>query len=134
MYRVDSFIAKAPEAMPLAPAPTAATITVGQALDLLDGAFAGLAAGVAQRRYAFWLGSGISRDRVDDLKGVVTRVLTHLRDRIDPGNATCPYRVALEEAMVLAHLSVTDRASVDFTTPVPGWPVINTILTNLAGQ
>jgi SIR2-like domain len=114
--------------------PTAATITVRQALDLLDGAFAGLAEGVAQRRYAFWLGSGISRDCVDDLKGVVARVLTHLRDRIDGGNATCPYRLALEEALVLAHLSIADRARVDFTAPVAGWPVIDTILTNLTGQ
>jgi hypothetical protein len=111
--------------------PTAATITVRQALDLLDGTFAGLAEGVAQRRYAFWLGSGISRDRVDDLKGVVARVLTHLRDRIDHGNATCPYRIALQEALVLAQLSIADRARVDFTTPVPSWPVIDTILTNL---
>ncbi len=114
--------------------PTAATITVRQALDLLDGAFTGLAEGVAQRRYAFWLGSGISRDRVDDLKGVVTRVLTHLRDRIDPGDDACPYRIALEEALLLAQLSGADRASLDFTTPVLGWPVIDTILTNLAGQ
>src|SRR5216684_3284712 len=114
--------------------PTAATITVRQALDLLDGGLTGLAKGVAQRRYAFWLGSGISRDRVDDLKGVVARVLIHLRDRIDAANANCPYRVALEEALVLAHLSMADRARVDFTTPVPGWPVIDTILTNLTGQ
>jgi hypothetical protein len=81
--------------------PTAATITVRQALDLLDGAFAGLALGVAQRRYAFWLGSGISRDRVDDLKRIVARVLTYLRDNIDAGSANCAYRTALEEALEL---------------------------------
>jgi hypothetical protein len=120
--------------MPLAPAPTAATITVAQALDLLDGAFAGMAAGVAQRRYAFWLGSGISRERVADLKGVVERVLTHLRDRIDVGNPACPYRVALEEALALAKLSAADRARVDLATPVSGWPVKDTILTNLTGE
>ena len=52
-------------------------------------------------QYAFWLGSGISRDRVDDLKGVIARVLTHLRDRIDAGNANCVYRTALLEALDL---------------------------------
>jgi SIR2-like domain len=114
--------------------PTAATITVSQALDLLDGAFAGLALGVAQRQYAFWLGSGISRDRVDDLRGVIRRVLIYLRDNIDAGNANCAYRIALEEALELAHLSPDDRARVDFTVPVPGWPVIDTVLTNLTRE
>lgn len=60
--------------------PTAGTITVRQVLDLLDGTFAGLAEGVAQRRYAFWLGSGISRDRVDDLKSVIAQG-SHLSTR-----------------------------------------------------
>jgi hypothetical protein len=54
--------------MPAA-APTALTITIRQAIDLLDSDFAALADGVAHRRYAFWLGSGISRERVDDLMG-----------------------------------------------------------------
>jgi hypothetical protein len=114
--------------------PTAATITVREALDLLDGPFSGLAEGVAQRRYAFWLGSGISRARVDDLKQVIARVLTHLRDRIDAGDPTCAYRAALTEALDLAHLSPADRAQIDFGTPIPNWPVIDTVLTNLTRE
>lgn len=114
--------------------PTAATITVGQTLELLDGPFAGLALGVAQRQYAFWLGSGISRDRVDDLKGVIRRVLTYLRDNIDVGNANCAYKTALDEALDLAHLSPVDRMRVDFAVPVSGWPVIDTVLTNLTRE
>ena len=62
-------------------------------MDLLDGDFATLAEGVAQRRYAFWLGSGISQERVDDLKRVVARVLTYLRERIDSSVASCRFRV-----------------------------------------
>ena len=100
-------------------------------MDLLDGNFSGLADGVGQGWYAFWLGSGISSDRVDDLKGVVARVLTHLRDNIDHGNSNCAYRTALEEAVELAHLSPGDRARVDFATPVSDWPVIDAVLTNL---
>ena len=120
--------------MALAPAPTALTITVRQALDLLDGPFAGLASGVAQRQYAFWLGSGISRDRVDDLKGVIAKVLNHLRDSIIAGIPNCAYRTALEEAIELAHLSPGDRAQVDLSTPIAGWPVIDTVLTNLTRE
>jgi len=114
--------------------PTAFTITVRETLDLLDGPFAGLAEGVAQGQYAFWLGSGISRDRVDDLKGVVERVLTHLRDRIDPGNGACAYRAALEEALDLAHLSPADRAQVDVARPIDEWPVRATVLVNLTRE
>src|SRR5258708_33261299 len=120
--------------MALAPAPTAFTITVREALDLLDGPFAGLASGVAQRQYAFWLGSGISRERVDDLRGVIARVLGHLRDRIGSGDPDCAYRAALVEALDIARLSPGDRAQVDFSTPVADWPVIDTVLTNLTWQ
>src|SRR4051812_21798267 len=96
----------------------AATITVREALDLLDSAFASLAEGVAQRRYAFWLGSGISRERVDDLKGVIARVLSHLQQRIDASNPDCAYRAALTEALELAHLSPVDRRQVELGTQV----------------
>ena len=104
------------------PAPTAITITVREVLDLLDGTFAGLADGVAQRRYAFWLGSGISHDRVDDLKGIIAKVLAYLRDRIDNTNSNCPYRTAIGECLELAHLSPGDRAQVDLAKPVLSGP------------
>src|ERR1700686_5256017 len=120
--------------MALAPAPSAATITVRQALILLDGPFAGLADGIAQCRYAFWLGSGISRERVDDLKGVIAKVLNHLQSNIAAGHPTCAYRTALTEAIQLAHLSPADFTQIDFTVPTANWPVIDTVLTNLTRE
>ena len=66
--------------------PTALTITVAQTLALLDGPFAELAEGVAEGQYALWLGSGISRDAVDDLRQVVRKVIGSLRDRADFGD------------------------------------------------
>jgi hypothetical protein len=110
---------------------SASTISVRQALDLLDGDFAGLARGVAESRYAFWLGSGISRDRVDDLKQVVARVPRYLRERRDPANADCPFGRALSEALGLARLSPADRATIDLDRPIEEWPVIDTVLFNL---
>ena len=35
---------------------TASTTSINQALALLDGEFAGMAEGIAQNRYVFWLG------------------------------------------------------------------------------
>jgi hypothetical protein len=115
-------------------APTAFTISVRQVLELLDGPFAGLAAGVARGRYAFWLGSGISRERVDDLKQVISRVLTHLQTRIDVTNANCGYRLALDEAIAFANLSVADRAAIDVTQPIAAWSCRETILANLTDK
>jgi len=120
--------------MALAPAPTAVTISVRQALELLDGDFSALARGVAERRYAFWLGSGISRDRVDDLKSVIARILSFLRDRVDHANPHCPYRRALDEAVGHARLSAADRAQADYTRPISEWPIRDTLLVNLTQE
>ncbi len=119
--------------MPPAAAPTALTIKIRQVIDLLDGDFAALAEGIAQRRYAFWLGSGISRERVDDLKRVIARVLTYLCDRIDPAVANCRFRMALDEALSHAQLSAAERAAIDFARPVEEWPVLDTVLARLTG-
>jgi hypothetical protein len=113
-------------------APTALTISISQVLDLLDGNFASMAAGIGKKGYALWLGSGISRERVDDLNRVALRVLTHLRDRIDPTNPDCPWRRALDEAIDLARLSPTDRIGIDYDRPIHEWPTLETVLSNLS--
>ena len=81
---------------------TAATISIRETLDLLDGPFAELGLGVAQGQYALWLGSGLSRNRVDDLKQLIKRVLAHLQTRIVAADPDCRFRQALDEALQLA--------------------------------
>src|SRR5262245_39902811 len=120
--------------MPPDYSPTAATISIRQTLDLFDGPFAPLAKGVADRRYAFWLGSGISRDRLDDLKKVLARILTFLRDRIDPASATCAYRRALDEVLSFGRLSDEDRVQADYSRRITEWPILQTLLRNLASD
>jgi hypothetical protein len=110
---------------------TASTISVQQALVLLDGHFAGLSEGISVGRYAFWIGSGVSRERVDTLKGIIERVLSRLQNWVDAANANCAYQNALAEAIDFAQLSIVDRAQIDFTRPTYEWPVLDTILSNL---
>ena len=55
--------------------PTAATISIKETLELLDGEFLGLSQGLAEGQYALWLGSGISRDRVIGLDGVLAKLI-----------------------------------------------------------
>src|ERR1700760_3083844 len=92
---------------------SASTISIGETLSLLDGQFRSFADAVAHGRYTFWIGSGISRGRVDGLDKLVTRVLSHLQQRIDHNLPGCQFKKALEEAMALADLSPTERALVD---------------------
>jgi len=114
--------------------PTAASISIAETLDLLDGPFEELSLGVAQGRYAFWLGSGISRDRVDDLKPVIKRVLIHLQTRIDPTDSTCRFRAALEEAIQLAQLSPPESPGVDPSRPVDDWASLDIVLQRLTRE
>ena len=93
-----------------------------------------MATAVSRGQYAFWLGSGISRDRVADLRQVIRRVLVHLHERIDAANPACRYRRALNEALQFAQLSPDERAALDTTRPVGDWPILDTILQRLASN
>ena len=103
-------------------APTAADITLRQTLELLDGPFATLASAVAEDRYAFWLGSGISLGRVHGLRKLVPRVLDHLQKRVAVGDPGCRFRALLGEIMTLASLTPAERASIDVDRPIADWP------------
>lgn len=115
------------------PPPAAATISVRETLDLLDGSFLTFAEGVGQGRYAIWLGSGISRDRVPDLKGVIKKVLSYLRDRINPADPNCRFLIAVKEILKLAELSSAEEAGVALDRSVDYWASLPVILQRLTG-
>jgi hypothetical protein len=114
--------------------PAAAVITLRQALDLLDGPFEKLAEGVAEDRYAFWLGSGISFGRLPGLREIVPQVLEFLRSRIVPGSADCRFRAAMKLALGLASLSAAEWSRVDFNLPFLQWPDAAAIIGRLVGN
>jgi hypothetical protein len=118
----------------MALAPNAATISVRETLELLDGPFLAFAEGVAENRYAFWLGSGISFGRVDGLKKVVSRVVEFLRSQIVIADPTCRFKKALEQALALAQLSDEEKGRLDLARPFSQWPDANTISNRLADK
>jgi hypothetical protein len=118
----------------MALAPSAATITVSETLGLLDGPFRAFAEGVAEDRYALWLGSGISFGRVDGLKKIIPRVIEFLRAQIDLGNPDCRFRTALNQALALAQLSPDEQGRVDVTRPFTEWPDADAITGRLIGN
>ncbi len=60
--------------------PQAWDINVEQTLELLDGPFKTFADGVAEGKYSFWLGSGISRDKFPMLEDLIVKVLEYLSE------------------------------------------------------
>jgi hypothetical protein len=109
--------------------PSAADITVAETLALLDGPFDGLAKGVAEGRYAFWLGSGIPLKRVPGLVGLVVKTLEFLGAHVDPAlGEACPHRKALVKAVALARMSEDDAEQIDLTQPASSWPPLDQLL------
>jgi hypothetical protein len=118
----------------MALAPSASKISIRQTLDVLDGPFRSVALGVAEDRYAFWLGSGISFGRVDGLKQIIPRVIEFLRQKIDTAAAGCPFAAALDRAMRLAGLSPDEWARVDSGADFSTWPDRDAIVGRLTNN
>lgn len=112
----------------------AANISIVETLNLLDGPFSSFAKGVAEGKYAFWLGSGISRERFPMLPDLIEKVLEYLRSHADPANDECPHNIALADALKLATLSNNERDQIDLTQPVSSWPVLDPIKKRLTNQ
>lgn len=109
---------------------TAGTISVKETLDLLDGTYSGLSRGVCEGQYAFWLGSGISRERVIDLNGVLAKLIDFLRT-----NATdCAFKKAFDTVVEMANLSDSERNAIDLGRPVKDWPCAKLLLARLWNQ
>jgi hypothetical protein len=114
--------------------PGAATISVRATLDLLDGPFVKMANGIGEKQYALWLGSGISRERVDGLPGLIKRVLEYLRVSIDSSNPNCRFLRALNEILALAMLSSDEAAHIRLDRNIDDWTVLPIILQRLTGR
>jgi hypothetical protein len=113
--------------------PNAGTISVRETLDLLDGAFAGVSKGICEGQYAFWLGSGISRERVIDLNGVLAKLLDFLRTNATTA-ADCVYKKAFDTIIDMAKPSDEDRRLIDLTKPVRDWACAKLLLARLWNQ
>ncbi|MGX9144688.1 SIR2 family protein [Mesorhizobium sp. 128a] len=109
--------------------PTASTIKIAETLDLLDGPHKSFSAGFQAGQYALWLGSGISRDRVVGLDGVLSKLLEKLRLRIT--GADCEHHRAFDSILGLADLSAAERAQVDLAQPVGSWPIHGALIDRL---
>ena len=109
--------------------PTASSISIAETIDLLDGQFSSVSDGFQAGQYALWVGSGISRERVVGLNGVLSKLLENLRLRII--GADCEHHRAFDAILGLADLSPDERAQVDLTQPVGSWPLHDVLIDRL---
>lgn len=109
-------------------------ITVLDTLGLLDGPLQEFADGVADDRYAIWLGAGVSMGKLPGLKDVVEAVIEHVRSRVDPTNGACAFRVSLNEILALVTLDDAQRGTLDYGIPVTNWPPIEQIKQQLVDR
>lgn len=116
------------------PPPAAAIITIRATLAMLDGAKREIADGVANDRYVFWLGSGISRERMPDLGELAKKVLISLQARIDQTDPGCRFRTALVSVVALANPSDAERAEIDYNVSPNTWSVFDAIAARLVGN
>lgn len=113
---------------------SAGEISVNETLVLLDERFPGLVEAVANGTYAFWLGSGISRERVEDVSALVTRILLYLQRSIDSSNPDCKFREAFQKALELASLSDIEQDHTDLSREITEWATYKAIVKRLSGN
>lgn len=109
--------------------PTAKSISVVETIDLLDGRLSSFSEGFRAGLYALWLGSGISRERVVGLDGVLAKLLEKLRLRIT--GAACEHHRAFDRILGLADLSADELAQIDIKQPVASWPLHDVLIDRL---
>lgn len=116
------------------PPPPAAAISIRATLAMLDGPKQEIADGVANDQYVLWLGSGISRARMPDLRILAKRVLLTLQGRIEQTDPNCRYRKALATVVALATPSDDEAASIDYGQCPDQWPVFDTFAVRLVNN
>lgn len=109
--------------------PTASTISIAETIDLLDSEFRSFSVGFQAGLYALWLGSGISRERVVGLDGVLAKLLENLRLRIT--GADCEHHRAFDKILGLADLSPAEKDQIKLTQPVASWPIHDELINRL---
>lgn len=109
--------------------PTASEITVREVLAKFDAEYAPVASAVENGEFAFWVGSGISR-QAPNLGNLIERAFDYIRERaIDPAT-TATFMPALEEALGLAEVEPT-RVQPQYGQPLAVWPEHDVIVRRL---
>jgi SIR2-like domain len=102
--------------------------TVADVLECLDDEFSEVAAAFARGEYLLWLGSGISRDVVPDVRTMLRRLLEFLQAKVDPTNPECRFRKALGKVLDVAGVPCATREAINLVALISTWPNLDDTL------
>lgn len=100
--------------------PDATDISVREVLAKFDGDFAAVACAVENGEFAFWVGSGISRNAAN-LGDLIDRAMEFLRSRSVEPATEARYMPALQAALKLARVKAEDAVPL-MAEPFDAWP------------
>ncbi len=105
--------------------------TVAAALACFGDEFAATSSAFVRGEYALWLGSGISRDVVPAVDDFLRNLLASLQEQVDPADAQCRFRTALDEILEIAGVPVDHRPALYLDQPVSSWPDLANLVARL---
>lgn len=105
--------------------------TVVDVLARFGNDFASMAAAFARGEYLLWLGSGISRDVVPEVRIMIRRLLEFLQARVDTDDPHCRFEKALGDVLDVAGIPEKTRKLINFAEDVSAWPDLDDMLARL---
>jgi len=112
--------------------PSASNISVRDVLTKFEAEFAAVARAVENGEFALWVGSGISQ-QAPNLGGLIERAIEYLRERAVVPASEAAFKPALEEALTLARMNLTDTEPY-YGQPFGVWPIRKQIVDELWGN
>ena len=104
--------------------------TAIEVLESFDTGSAEVALAVARGEYLLWLGSGLSKSVVPDVRELLRKLLCFLQEQIDPSDTDCRFRNAVSAIFDVPPIPHEVREAIDLSDPVEEWP-LDDLLTRL---
>ncbi|MDP1748677.1 MAG: hypothetical protein Q8L22_04395, partial [Reyranella sp.] len=104
---------------------------MGQTLGLLDTDFSAVAKAFGSRKFALWVGSGISFARAPSLGKLIGLTIEYLRSQVTTNDENDKFAVGLKK--ILQHAGMDDASikSIDYALPFSSWPCCSQVTNNL---
>jgi len=104
--------------------------STAEVLASFDSDSAEIAGAISRGQYVFWLGSGISRSVVPDLKELLKKLLHFLHPLINSLDESCPFARAFNDIFDAAQVPDHVRHKINLSDPLEEWP-LNDLITHL---